>query len=352
MCIIKIITMRMRSDLNKKRNKFSVAVIGCGNIGTSEGHYHKRVQPGTHAGAFSGNAATELVAFVDPDEARLKEAGKRFPGVALFSDIDTMMREVRPAIVAIATPTALHAEHVTLVAKYQPRLILCEKPLAYDVRAARHIVEYCATQNVPLFVNHQRRFDLLLRAWSDKVRAGLLGDLYQGDAYYYNGLFNNGSHLVDLLCAFLGDVIEVRGFLNTRTSNVGTPQDPNVDGILRFKNGALVALHSLSKNYGFFGARIFGDKGMLDISHLGFQIQHAKKIPNRSYKGFFELADASTIVGEPRSMIASTVSYLVSFLGGKIKNPIGTGRDALKVLAVLEALKESANADGKIILLS
>lgn len=343
--------MRMRNDSRQKRNKFSVAVVGCGNIGTSEHHYHKRVQPGTHAGAFSSNVDTTLVALVDPDAVRLREAGKRFRGAQLFSDIETMMTTVRPDIVSIATPTALHEAHVLLVAKHTPRVILCEKPLAYDVRAARHIVEYCATQGVPLFVNHQRRFDSLLRAWSAKVNKGLLGDLYQGDAYYYNGLFNNGSHLIDLLCAFLGDVAEVRGFLNARTSNVGTPQDPNVDGVLRFKNGAVVALHSLSKNYGYFGARIFGDYGMLDISHLGFQIQHAKKIPNRSYKGFFELADSATSVGEPRSMIASTVAYLVSFLRGKIKQPIGTGRDALKVLAVLEALKESANADGKTILL-
>ena len=343
--------LHMPSDSRQTRNKFTVAVIGCGNIGTSEGHYHKRVQPGTHAGAFSSNPATQLVALVDPDAARLREAGKRFRGAQLFSDIATMMTTVHPDIVAIATPTALHEVHALLVAQHKPLAILCEKPLAYDVRAARHIVEYCENQNVPLFVNHQRRFDSLLRTWSDKVHKGLLGDLYQGDAYYYNGLFNNGSHLVDLLCAFLGDVIEVRGFLNTKTSNVGTPQDPNIDGMLRFKNGAMVALHSLSKNYGYFGARLFGDKGMLDISHLGFQIQHAKKISNRSYKGFFELADSATSVGDPRSMIASTVAYLVSFLHGKMKQPIGTGRDALKVLVVLEALKESANADGKIILL-
>ena len=324
--------------------KFKAAVIGCGNIGANVSNYRRAVQPGTHAGAYQANPKTELVALVETDKKKFSKLANDFPKAKIFSDMETMLKEIKPEIVSIATPAAFHCHNVLLAAKYKCPAILCEKPVAYSVKEARQMISVCRENGSQLFINHQRHFDPLLQKWSKKISAGFLGEIYQGNLYYYNGLFNNGTHWIDLLLMFLGEPASVVGFYNKITST--NQSDLNIDGLIKFKNGSVVSLQSLSKNYGYFNLKMVGEKGMLNIANLGFEAQYRKKINNKNYPGFFELADNTLREGKPRSMISSTIKHITAYLQKGIK-PISTGEDGLVVLQILTALKNSADNQGK-----
>lgn len=328
--------------LNKK--KYKAAVIGCGNIGAEEGNYNKAVQPGTHAGTYALIKRTKLAALVDVDAVRLEKIKKYFPGVPQYTNVKKMYKEIKPDIVSIATPIAHHYAGVMLAAKHKCKIILCEKPISDNIAKAKKMIAACKKSGSKLFVNHIRHFDPLLLKWARRIRDGYIGDVYQGNTFYYNSFYDNGTHLVDVLRMFLGEPAWVLAKYNKKTSS--NPKDLNIDGMIGFKNGAIVSLQTLSKNYGFFEFRIFGEKGMVNIRNLCFEVEYRKKRNNKNYKGFFELDKRIKREGKNRSFIKSVIEYIVLFADGK-KEAISTGEDGLAVLKILIAIKKSADLNGK-----
>jgi myo-inositol 2-dehydrogenase / D-chiro-inositol 1-dehydrogenase len=78
---------------------------------------------------------------------------------------------------AIATSPDTHAEHVK--AAVDRRLpVLCEKPLAADLRGAIDVADYVQSTGVPVQVGLQRRFDPAYAAARALVASGSLGRLH------------------------------------------------------------------------------------------------------------------------------------------------------------------------------
>jgi len=327
-----------------ENRKIKVALIGCGNIGADEKKYGGNVSPGTHAGAYVKNKKVDLVAFVDNSEAQLEYAMSNFPRVQKYLDIDKMMQEMKPDLVSIATPSGLHYEHVMKVAKYKPSVILCEKPIAYKIHEAEEMIGECKKNGVTLFINHIRHFDPLLLKWSQKVKDGVIGEVLQGNAYYYNGFYNCGTHLIDLIRMYLGDPVSVSGHYNNLTSNI--KNDSNIDGQLYFKNGGMITLQSLSANYGVFGMQLYGTEGMINIKNLGYSVEYRKKVENENFAGYFQLSNDSEVEGEPRSFMKNSINSVINFMIGA-ESELSIGEDGLGILKILYALEESAKENEK-----
>jgi predicted dehydrogenase len=330
----------------KKKKKYKAAVIGCGKIGVEERNYIKEVQPATHAKAYQNHPQIELAALVDIKPERLKVVARYFPNVPLFKDTKKMLKEIKPDIVSIATLPNSHFELVKLVAKSGTKAIVCEKPIALSLKKAEAMIKFCQDPKSLLFIDHQRRFDPLIREWQSKVKKGLIGKIFQGTAYYYNGLFNNGTHIVDLLRFFLGEIDWVRGVINLETSTF--KDDKNVDGLIHFKNGTRVALQSLPQNYGFSNLYFYGNQGRIALKNLGYEIEYSKLIKNRYYKSYYQLSEVPERMGKVRSFMRGMAEHVVSCLDG-LENPVSTGEDGFAALKVLFALKKSAENNAKLI---
>ncbi len=327
--------------------KYKAAVIGCGKIGTMVNNYQKEVQPATHAGAWLACPRTELVGLADIHPERLKSAAQYFPGVPLFDSVRAMLIEKKPDIVSIATPPNSHLALVKLAAQCGTKAIICEKPIAESEKEARAIIEVCRKNKSLLFINHQRRFDPLIGKWREKIKKGFIGDIIQASCYYYNGLFNNGTHTIDLLRFFLDEVEWLSAILNPKTTATQN-HDKNVDALLGFKNGVRVSLQSLVKNYCLAEYYFYGNKGMVAIKNLGYEIEYRKLIKNKYYKGYYQLSDPIIKEGRVRSFMGPMADHVVSCLDGKAK-PQSRGEDGLADLKTLLALKESAENNGKLL---
>ncbi|MEK7663918.1 MAG: Gfo/Idh/MocA family oxidoreductase [Patescibacteria group bacterium] len=309
--------------------KYKAVVIGCGRIGAQEWNYSRNVRPATHAAAYFKNSKIELVGLCDIDSEKLKKAKKLFPDVSLYSSAKKMLKETKPDIVSVATHTNTHYKFVKMAAGLGVKAIVCEKPIADSLGEAKEMVKLCRQKKCLLFVNHSRHFDSLIQRWQRKVKNGILGNVLQSYSAYHNGLFNNGTHIMDLLRMFLGEVKEVIGFYNNLTSN--PKRDKNVDAIIFFKSGARAFLQSVSEKQKLTEWSFYGEKNKLFLKKLGMQI---------SYNNLK--------IGSQRSLMAQMVWHIVSCLE-KRERPQSTGQDGLEVLKVLFAIKKSANNNGKII---
>lgn len=124
------------------------------------------------------------------------------------------LAETRPDIILIATPP--HAREALVreaAAIHRPAAFFIEKPLALSLEEGRSIASFCEQSGIGLFVTHQLphapEFAALLR-W---VRDGMIGDIKSVRASCFGSLFDQGSHLVDLIGLLLGS-LDNRGIVH------------------------------------------------------------------------------------------------------------------------------------------
>jgi hypothetical protein len=78
----------------------SVAIVGCGFFSRE------------HQGAWARIPRARVVAVVDPDPAKAREAAQNFPGAEVFTDVEAMLASATPDVVDIVTPPATHRDLV------------------------------------------------------------------------------------------------------------------------------------------------------------------------------------------------------------------------------------------------
>ena len=136
--------------------KFSVVIIGLGNIGMLyDINLPKKKNILTHCNAFAQHPDFELIGGVETNsELRSSfEAEYQLPSSA---DLESLISEnnFSPDVFVIATPTESHLSVINqIIATSNPIGILCEKPLAHDLEQAIEINRLCKDQNIKLFIN-------------------------------------------------------------------------------------------------------------------------------------------------------------------------------------------------------
>jgi predicted dehydrogenase len=86
-----------------------------------------------------------------------------------------------------------------------PRAILMEKPLACRPSAGYLNLGQCAAAGIPLYLNHQLRHHRPFQRVREAVQAEEIGELVSVRASSKGRLFEQGTHMLDLLSYFLND---------------------------------------------------------------------------------------------------------------------------------------------------
>lgn len=323
-----------------------MAVVGCGRIGAAMEADNKRIRPATHAGAFAHNPDTELVALVEVNPEQGRAARALFPQVPSFESLEKMLAETRPDVVCVATPPSSHRPVVETCARFGVRGLVCEKPVADTLENAEAIVRVCRETNTLLWINHTRRFDPLLSNWRREVVEGRLGKILGGSAFCTAGLYNSGTHLVDLLRYYLGDVEKVMAL--DAPGMTCPPGDRAVNGALVFSKDVFVGFHHLEvKDYAHFEVRLFGQKGCLSLDRFGFEVELMPVRECVDFSGYKELdVDTRARHGKSRSFMVGLAEHVVEGLRTGVP-PRSRGEDGVEALRVLTAMSQSASAQGR-----
>lgn len=324
---------------------YKAVVIGAGEIGALLEQDVHRVKPASHAGAYSMNKKTVLSGIVDSDKKKLRVAGKIFPHIDLYSSAEECLHSVSPDIVSIATGAETHEAIASLCIQHQIPIVILEKPVSLSLESAMRIRAIAKKSRTIFILNHQRRFFALFSLLKKKLDEGKFGHIQQVTAYYNNGLFNNGTHIIDALRFLLSDEVDwVEGSLN----KIGAPNikgDVSVDGLVHFKRGTTVALQSFGSDYAIHELHLFGSKGACKVKRYGFEFEWMRLKPSDIFTGYKELVLEKKEVVKT-SMLEGVVSHAVSLLKNSALKNVSTLDDGVRDMIVLDGLKRSAKQGG------
>lgn len=332
---------------NNTLEPFKAAVIGAGRIGLSLEADPKRPKPSSHSGTWLLHPRTELVALCDPNPNLVNIAADIAPDARCYDDARTLLDEEKPEIVSIASHQDTHVELATLALEAGVKAVVCEKPLSDDLSKAKDLVRAAERAGASLIVNHARRFDPSMQALSKRLQDGLIGEILQVTGYYVYGLQSTGTHLVDLIRLLLtpltGEITSVIGIENKKEP-FHPPGDPCLDALIEFESGTMGAIQSLNmKDYDFFEVTIFGRLGKVTVSDRGQRIETYIAKPATSRTGFTDIpCEADQVeTTDAANYFALMGNHVIDCLDGKA-TPASTGEDSYKALAVLNAIRESA----------
>jgi len=211
------------------------AVVGC-RVGRA------------HADAYVHSDLTELVALCDVVRATLDEVGDAFDVDARYTDYETMLADVRPDIVSVATPQALHAQMTILAATtYTPKAILCEKGMASNLGEARAMLAACDAKQVKLIIGHEgRQFSTVAKA-RRLIAEGAIGQPLLHRVWYdQGGMMNQMCHGCDRAMYLMGDPEPAWVIANVQRESDrwerGWPAEELAAGTIGFPNGMRLML--------------------------------------------------------------------------------------------------------------
>ncbi|KAG2477635.1 MAG: hypothetical protein NPMRTH1_1030012 [Nitrosopumilales archaeon] len=333
--------------LEKNVMVLRAAVIGCGRIGCGFDDDPLIKEISTHAGAYSKNPKTELFALCDIDKSKLTKYGKKYSVTKLFRNIDELLENAKPDLLSICTQVEQHEEMAIKASNAGVKGIFCEKPIAKDIEQAKKMIDICEKNGTVLIIDHQRRFDPIMLSIKNALNSNQLGKIYHSIFHYAAGIHNTGTHIIDLMGYFFGNIEWVIG--NYSTIKSSNENDPNIDGILQFRNGPLCFINALDDNdYWIFEEDILGSKGRLKILSGGFEIEYHSISDSKYFPGYKELQRDQIPFEIPseRELMVRGVDHLSSCVEKDTK-PISSGEDGLAALEAITALINSAENDSK-----
>jgi predicted dehydrogenase len=246
---------------------YSVALIGLGGIGMC---YDSKLPAVdyvfSHARAFALHPDFVLLGAVDP-VADLREQFESTYKAATYATVQDLLSQGSADVVVVASPTRTHLEVVrTILLSSRPKLILCEKPLAYDSAEADEIVRLCREQGVLLFVNYIRRADPGVISIKARLDSGQIRVPFKAVVWYSKGLLHNGTHFSDLLTFWFGQ---------PRTWSIIAPgeslgeQDAEPDFCLFFDDGMAIFCAAKEENFSHYTVEIVAQNGRLRYEQGG-----------------------------------------------------------------------------------
>ena len=275
-------------------SKIKIAIVGTGNISN------------VHIKAYLKNPNVELYAFCDINEEKLKARGAEYGVTRLYTDEETMLREL-PEIdaVSVCTWNSAHAPCTILALRYGKH-VLCEKPMAMNASEAQAMIDASKKYGKKLMVGFVRRFGNDAAITKDFIDAGNLGDVYYAKTTYLrrNGcpggwfgdksrsgggpLIDLGVHVIDLARYLMGSPKPVSVYGATfnligKRENLKDKAAYNIRGkgkepfdvedmataLVRFDNGAVLSVEAsfnlhIKKDTGTI--ELFGSKGGAKLS--------------------------------------------------------------------------------------
>jgi predicted dehydrogenase len=161
-------------------------------------------------------------------EGRLNTLGDELDLDARFTDLDEMIRQTEPDIVAIPTAPALHAPLALRVLEHGVNIEV-EKPMGMDLIETDAVMNKAAEKGVQTAVHHQWRLSAWNQAVNHAYQAGKIGELryiYASGKGYYGGfgLMEIGTHVLTQVIKYGGHCQSVTAHATTRGRPI-TPQD-------------------------------------------------------------------------------------------------------------------------------
>ncbi len=333
-----------------------IGLVGAGNISD------------THARAASAIPGVTVAAVFGPTAARTAALAGRH-GAAAYGALDAFLAHRPMDIVAIGSPSGLHAEQGIAAARSGLH-VLVEKPIDVTTVKADALIAAAAGAGVVLGVMFQDRLKPDVRRMKTLVDGGRLGSpvlasarvkWYRPPSYYRDSrwrgtkaldgggaLMNQGVHTMDLLLWLFGPVKRV--FAKTAAKLHAIEVEDTAVAVLEFENGALGTLEAATSAYPGYSRRIelTGSNGTLildgdDLLAIDLQDARADERPTIRQAEGATVSAASAVVADASAHTRVFEDFIRAV--STRTAPSCDGQSARQSVAVIEAIYSSARTD-------
>ncbi len=255
--------------------KLKVGIIGCGAIS------------GVHADAIMSSENAVLTAVADIDQDVCKEAAQRY-GCTGYTDYYDMIRSEAIDAVHICTPHYLHVP-MAIQALKAGKHVMVEKPIAIGVEEAGELIEVAKAAGKHLGVAFQNRYNNTSKQAKALLEKKALGEIkgikglvtwYRDEAYYKDSswrgrhdtegggvLINQAIHTLDLMQWFGGEMLAIKGNIDTRMLDTVIEVEDTADATVYYDKGAVGIFYATNcfTTNSSVEIEIHCEKGMLTI---------------------------------------------------------------------------------------
>ena len=248
-----------------------IGILGGGNIS------------GTHARAAASTPGVEVVAFHGSNRERTAKLAEPF-GAPVYDTLDAFLSHRPMDIVAIGSPSGLHAEQGKAAAR-RGLHVLSEKPLDITTARADELIAACDAAGVKLGVFFQDRLRPAVVDIKRMIDEGEIGKpvmiagrvrWYRPPEYYSGSkwrgtwaldgggaLMNQAIHTVDLVQWMFGPIARVSATVATRVHDIEV--EDTAAAVIEFANGAVGTIEAATSLYPGYPRRleVTGSKGTL-----------------------------------------------------------------------------------------
>jgi len=319
----------------------NILVIGCGSIG--ERHIKNLI---------TLSAGSIIVSDTNPD--RLEYIKEKY-FLDVFDDVDAAFA-THPDIVLVCTPPPLHIP-LAMKAVDHGCHVFIEKPLSHTLDHVEGLLTKAKKKQRIVFVGYNLRFQKGIRLMKQLLEEEAIGKTlairaefgqylpdwrpsqdytksYTAQQSMGGGIILDGSHEIDYVRWFAGEITEVSCFAGTLGS-LHVDVEDTAEILLRTANGAIAEIHLdfLQRVYSRT-CKIIGTQGTLlwDYSENMVRLYSAK---TKEWKTF-------PLQTEPNEMYLEEMKHFLACINGKAV-PLIDGYEAKKVLEIALAAKKSAN---------
>ena len=231
-------------------------------------------------------SSCEAVAGMRRSAGQMKEFADKHGLKRFYTEYDALLADPEVEAVYVATPPSSHLEQ-TEKAAAAGKHVLCEKPMAMNADEGHGMIDACKRAGVKLGVSYYRRYFPQVEAALEVVQSGEIGDVGLIRSYncgYHEGperggwrfvpeiggggaMMDVGSHRIDLIVFFGGEVKAACGFAETRRR--GWDVDDSATALATFESGAQgIVTVDWNSRMGLDLFEIYGTEGRIVIPDL------------------------------------------------------------------------------------
>ncbi|NRG18208.1 Gfo/Idh/MocA family oxidoreductase [Rhizobiales bacterium] len=303
---------------------------------------------------------------IDPDPATAAIAAEF--GVPHYESLDKGL-EAKPAGVVVATPNVLHPEGAMACISAQVP-VLIEKPITTELADAVRIVEAGEAANVPVLTGQHRRHLPVVRAAKERIDAGALGTLVAAHAMFWiskpddyfetpwrrskgaGPILMNAIHDLDLLRYLLGEVESVRAVQTNRIRNHEI--EDACAALLTFESGVICTLQISDAVVSPWSFELTAhdnpaypptDQNALFIggTHGSLSLPRGEEWSDGGKRDWWQpIARTTLLRGGDDPLVAQLENFTAVIRGEEA--PVCSGREGMKSLAALVALRDAAQS--------
>ena len=335
-------------------NKPLCSIIGCGRIAFLLEQDRLRRKPCTHfGGALSAGLKITSACDTSPERLDIFRKASGIDEDSCFTDYRELLRISRPDIAIISTWTDTHTKIACDSIESGVRLIVLEKPVSHSLTEAEKLIKKAREHGSTVIVNHERRFDSRYRKVRSMIVQGLIGRIisvnarmhtgrYRGSSSQLEGggpLLHDGTHLVDILRYFFGDIESATGAFSRIERQKG--YEDTAAAWLKTVSGIDIFLEAGGgRKYFLFELEIWGTEGKIIIGNGVNRLFRFRK--SSMYSGFNDLCEVKFPAVKPNNCFTELYRNVRQVYNAKQETCDSTLTDGYRSLEVIHGIYYSS----------